>query len=147
MAIHHAPRTGATSRPGQLVAGLVGVGFVFVAWLVPLVSMWSGLVWGMPPEYGGLGWDRPGTYAGIAGVGLILGGLALAALYACLRAARVRRPAATLVAGGALTLALAIAYLVLLSLAPPASGAVAGLAVVPLLLFGFGAFAVLACVF
>lgn len=135
------PTTERTAPRGQVAAGLLGLGFVAAAWIVPVVTMWSGLVWGMPPEFGGLGWDWPGSYAGVAGVGLILGGLVLVILHKGLRAVRVHRPLVTLLAGGALTLALGAACLMLLALALPAGDAAGVVACTLAFLTGFGSFA------
>lgn len=140
MTTDHIPSATTTPPRGLLVAGLLGPVFLIATWIVSLVSMWSGLIWGMPREMGGLGLGLPAAYGGVAGVALLLGGGMLVALHRGLRAARVRRPLVTLLSASVLTLALAVAYLALLS--PGSDDAAASvLALLPLLLISVGTFA------
>ncbi len=140
MTTDRAPSTATTPPHGLLVAGLLGPVFLIATWIVSLVSMWSGLVWGLPPKMGGIGMGLPATYGGVAVVALVLGGGMLVALYTGLRAARVHRPLVTLLTASMITLAVAAAYLALLS--PTADdAATSALALLPLLLISVGAFA------
>ena len=90
----------------QLTAGLLGIGFVTAVWVVILLSMWSGLVLGLPQNSGGFGLERPGTMIGTIAVGTIAGALVLATVYGILRGVGARHPLIITVTGGVVTLLL-----------------------------------------
>lgn len=140
-------RFGATSSAGaQVAAGLVGVVFLLACWVIVLISAFSGLLWGMPPKYGGLGWEGTGVRIGVALVASALGVSTLFGLHRSMRAMRVHRPALVLLTGGPLSLASCAGVVLLLPSRPGVTTPpeVEAMSWLFLLLIGFGVFAALA---
>lgn len=110
----HACPAGQSSPRGPIVAGLVGLVFVAASVILPF-AVQIGMLAGEGEAFG----IRAATVVFI-GVGLY--GCVLMLLHALLRAARVPRPRATLLIGGAITVVVGVGYLALLSLVFPGGG-------------------------
>lgn len=106
-----APRT--LSGRARLTAAVAGFGLTLAAWPVVLVASWSGLLFGMPREYGGAGWGLSGGYAAAVTVGILLTSLVLAVVHRSLRAGGIPHPARTTILGTVATAALCTGFLLL----------------------------------